>query len=219
MARGKPLFYFDKRLAAAYRKNPERFCLVGIDEAGRGPWAGPVVASAVILPPEFFDERLNDSKKISARARERLYQKITQSALWAVGVAEASVIDAQNILQATYAAMKSSLETLLARYAEIVPDLVAVDGRPAPGMGFPQLSVVRGDSKSAAIAAASVIAKVTRDGMMADFDRQYPHYGFARHKGYGTRLHREKLNQFGPSPIHRRSFSPVKDWNSSHAAG
>lgn len=213
-SKGSSLFYFDKRLTARFRKKGKRFCLVGIDEAGRGPWAGPVVASAVVLPESFYDSSLNDSKKCSLQTREFLYRKINKFAPWSVGIVKVPLIDRHNILQATYMAMKMALSGLLKKNPELSPDLVLVDGYPIPDLKLPQKSVVRGDSKSAVVAAASIMAKVYRDRLMAQFDKKYPQYGFARHKGYGTPHHQENLFRLGPCPIHRISFSPVRAvWN------
>lgn len=201
------LFYFDRRLISSIK---ERGCLVGIDEAGRGSWAGPVVAAAAVLHPDFLDPSLNDSKKLTPRLRLRLYHHLKKSAYWAIGVGQVPLIDSINILQATYRAMKNALNNLVDSNPHLTPDLVLVDGNPVPEMGFPQRAIVKGDSKSAAIAAASIIAKVSRDQMMVELDKKYPHYHFHKHKGYGTSLHLENLLRFGPSPIHRKSFSPIR---------
>lgn len=205
------LFHFDKKIISEVRQSDRDFYLVGIDEAGRGPWAGPVVAAAVVLMPDFFHPRLDDSKKCSLKLRRELYQKLKKSAYWAIGVGSVSVIDSHNILQATYRAMQTALKNLIRRHPRLIPDLVLVDGSRAPQMGFPQKTIVGGDSKSAAIAAASILAKVSRDQMMEKIDPFYPQYGFAKHKGYGTKLHRKNLFAFGPSEIHRKSFLPVRD--------
>ena len=207
--RGAPLFEFDKRLASTL-KDPLNSKIVGIDEAGRGPWAGPVVACAVLLPPKFFHADLADSKMIPAPKRARIHQDILGIALWALGVVEVDLIDSLNIWRATHLAMKKALDLLLSKYLEIKPDIVLVDGLPIPSLGnYKQRSIVKGDTLSASIAAASIIAKVERDKIMEQYDHDYPHYGFAKHKGYGTKYHQNKLLELGPSPIHRRSFSPV----------
>ena len=174
----------------------------GIDEAGRGPLAGPVCAAAVILPPDCRIEGLNDSKKLTAKRREALYDIITEQAL-AYGIAFASEqeIDEINILQATFLAMARAMEKLTPQ-----PELALIDGNRAKDFGLPVRTIVKGDSLSASIAAASILAKVTRDRLMEQYDEAYPQYGFAIHKGYGTKRHYEALREFGPSPIHRMTF-------------
>ncbi|MBI2118449.1 MAG: ribonuclease HII [Elusimicrobia bacterium] len=209
MERGKTLFYFDKKLATLSKNLSKKSCIIGIDEAGRGPWAGPVVASAICLSPDFFHPKLNDSKKCSPKLRLELYRHLQEKARWGLGVCEVEVIDSINILQATYRAMKTALEKLLLKHPEIKPDLILVDGRSIPNFKFRQKAIVKGDSKSAAIASASIIAKVERDKIMESLDKVYPQYGFARHKGYGTKIHQENLEKYGPCPIHRKSFAPV----------
>lgn len=182
----------------------EGFSLIcGVDEAGRGPLAGPVCAAAVILPPDLELEGLNDSKKLSEKRREALYPLICEQAL-AYGIAFASEqeIDELNILQATFLAMRRAVEQLGQK-----PDLALVDGNREPDFGdIPVRTIIKGDSRSANIAAASILAKVTRDRFMLEQDAVYPQYGFAVHKGYGTQKHYAALREFGPCPIHRRSF-------------
>ncbi len=182
----------------------EGFSLIcGVDEAGRGPLAGPVCAAAVILPPDLELEGLNDSKKLSEKRREALYPLICEQAL-AYGIAFASEqeIDELNILQATFLAMRRAVGQL-----GLKPDLALVDGNREPDFGdIPVRTIVKGDSRSANIAAASILAKVTRDRFMLEQDAVYPQYGFAVHKGYGTQKHYAALREFGPCPIHRRSF-------------
>ena len=182
----------------------EGFSLIcGVDEAGRGPLAGPVCAAAVILPPDLELEGLNDSKKLSEKRREALYPMICEQAL-AYGIAFASEqeIDELNILQATFLAMRRAVGQL-----GLKPDLALVDGNREPDFGdIPVRTIIKGDSRSANIAAASILAKVTRDRFMLEQDAQYPQYGFAVHKGYGTQKHYAALREFGPCPIHRRSF-------------
>ncbi len=174
----------------------------GVDEAGRGPLAGPVVAAAVILPQNYWLEKINDSKKINVTLREKLFDEIYQTALAvSVGIVSPEEIDRINILQATLCAMQKAVERL-----SVQPDVVLVDGRDAPELSVPCKAIIKGDSLSFTIAAASIIAKVTRDRMMQQYDLQYPQYGFAKHKGYGTRDHRERIMRFGASPIHRKSF-------------
>lgn len=174
----------------------------GVDEAGRGPLAGPVVAGAVILPRDCEILWLNDSKKLGARKREELYDVIMEKAV-AVGVGCASPerIDEINILQATYEAMRQAVERLSVRPRILLNDAVTI-----PGIEIEQVPIVKGDAKSLSIAAASVIAKVTRDRLMMEYDKEMPEYGFAAHKGYGSAAHIEALKKFGPSSIHRRSF-------------
>ena len=180
--------------------------VAGVDEAGRGPLAGPVVAAAVILDPAVRIEGLADSKRLSAGRRAVLDHEIRERALsFAVARVGAAVIDAINILQATMQAMREAVDGL-----DISPDEVLVDGNRCPALPCPARAVVRGDVSVAAISAASILAKVARDREMIEMDRRYPQYGFARHKGYGTRAHREALLRFGPSPIHRASFAPVR---------
>ena len=179
------------------------FALVcGVDEAGRGPLAGPVCAAACILPAGLTIDGLNDSKKLSEKRREALYGQITESALaWAVCLADETVIDEINILQATFRAMRGAVERLPLR-----PDLCLVDGNRDPGLGLPTRTVVKGDASCASVAAASILAKVTRDRLMVEYDARYPGYGFAVHKGYGTRAHYSAVAELGLCPIHRRSF-------------
>ena len=180
--------------------------IAGIDEAGRGPLAGSVYASAVVLPRGFIPLGINDSKKLSPRVRERLHQQLTSEpdVLWAVAKKNAAEIDELNILRATHAAMKVAWELLEPR-----PDHVLIDGLPVPQFPCPQTALVGGDAISLSIAAASIIAKVERDREMEEMDRLYPEYGFAKHKGYPTAEHFAKLRLHGPCPIHRRSFAPV----------
>jgi len=180
--------------------------VAGVDEAGRGPLAGPVVAAAVILDPGNPIDGLKDSKRLSAAQRETLYDQIQQRALgWAVGLADVQEIDRINILQATLAAMQRAVEAL-----QPAADYVLVDGNQLPRLACPAEAIVRGDSKVAAISAASIIAKVTRDRLMIELDGVYPGYGLARHKGYPSRMHIEALERLGVTPVHRRSYAPVR---------
>ena len=180
----------------------EASAICGVDEAGRGPLAGPVVAAAVILPADCEILYLNDSKKVTERRRNRLYDEITRKAVsYGVGVVDHETIDDINILQATYEAMRQAVRQL-----SIMPDLLLNDAVTIPGVPMPQVPIVRGDQKSVSIAAASILAKVTRDRMMVEYDRIYPGYGFAQNKGYGTAQHIEALRRLGPCPIHRRTF-------------
>ena len=176
--------------------------LCGVDEAGRGPLAGPVYAAAVILPRGLVIDGLNDSKKLSEKKRERLFDQIREQAL-AYGIARAEVeeIEALNILGATFLAMNRAIEAL-----GRTPDLALIDGNRNTGIQVLSRTVVKGDAKCADIAAASILAKVSRDRYMLQMAEQYPEYHFEQHKGYGTRLHYEALRQYGPSPIHRLSF-------------
>jgi ribonuclease HII len=177
----------------------------GMDEAGRGPWAGPVVAAAVILDPDSIPAGLNDSKKLSEAKREMLFPLITATAQVGIGEASAAEIDALNILGATHLAMQRALHGLAVR-----PDLALIDGNRAPPLSIPCQTLVRGDGKSLSIAAASIVAKVTRDRIMRQQDARHPGYGFSSHKGYGTATHASALALLGPCPEHRRSFAPVR---------
>ena len=188
--------------------------VAGVDEAGRGPLAGPVVAAAVIIQPEFLQREqrgqlnlLTDSKKITAKRRDLFFDLLTQLPEAEIGVACVDVeeIDAVNILQATHRAMARALAQL-----QPLPALALIDGLPVAGLPCASRAIVKGDAQSLLIAAASVIAKVTRDRLMLELDAVYPEYGFARHKGYGTRDHLQALRKQGPCPIHRRSFAPVR---------
>ena len=184
------------------RMYEEQGLVCGVDEAGRGPLAGPVAAAAVILPKDCRILYLNDSKKLSAARREALYEEICQKAVaYGVGLASAEEIDELNILQATYLAMKRALDQLSQSPAVLLDDAGTI-----PGVTIPQVPIVKGDAKSLSIAAASVLAKVTRDQIMTACDPIFPEYGFARHKGYGTAAHIEALRTFGPCSMHRRTF-------------
>jgi ribonuclease HII len=178
----------------------------GIDEAGRGALAGPVVAAVAILPERFRHKKLRDSKQLAPELREEIYGEITRTGdiVWAIGVVDHAEIDALNILRATHKAMRAAITAL----AE-PPDHVLIDGLPVHPFPLPQTAIVEGDCLSLSIAAASVIAKVTRDMMMREFCTRFPEYCFSQHKGYGTELHLMKLHAHGPCPIHRRSFEPV----------
>lgn len=174
----------------------------GIDEAGRGPLAGPVCAAAVILPEGCEIEGINDSKKLTEKKREALYDVIIEKALaYGIATADEKEIDEINILQATYLAMNRAFKKL-----SIKPDMALVDGNRDPKLGVPTQTIVKGDARSMSIAAASILAKVTRDRFMLEMDKKYPEYQFAKHKGYGTKLHYEMLTEYGPSEIHRMSF-------------
>lgn len=176
--------------------------LCGIDEVGRGPLAGPVVAGAVILPKDCQILYLNDSKKLTARRRELLYDEIMEKAVSVgIGVVSQKVIDDINILQATYEAMRQAVGKL-----SVCPDILLNDAVTIPGLPQKQVPIIKGDAKSLSIAAASVVAKVTRDRMMETLDTKYPEYGFASNKGYGSKAHMDALREYGPCPIHRRTF-------------
>lgn len=176
--------------------------IAGVDEAGRGPLAGPVCAGACILPRDAEILYLNDSKKLSEKRRESLFAEIKEKALsWGVGLVGPERIDEINILNATYEAMREALSQL-----NPPADFVLVDAVHISDIETPQVGIVKGDAKSVSIAAASVLAKVTRDHLMIEYDAKYPEYGFAKHKGYGTAAHYEALLRYGPSPIHRKSF-------------
>ena len=177
--------------------------ICGVDEAGRGPLAGPVCAAAVILPPDLEIQGLNDSKKLTEKKREALYDVITEQAVaYGIAMSSESEIDEINILQATFLAMKRAVESMA-----IKPDFVLIDGNREPDLGdLPLRTIVKGDSRSANIAAASILAKVTRDRYMVKLDEEYPQYGFAVHKGYGTQKHYTALREYDSCPAHRKSF-------------
>ena len=176
--------------------------VAGIDEAGRGPLAGPVVAAAVILPKDIFLPFLNDSKKVTEKRRDVLFDQIKQEALaYGIGIASNALIDEINILQATYEAMREAISKL-----NKTPDILLVDAVHIPGINIKQVGIVKGDAKSVNIAAASILAKVTRDRLMLEYDKIYPEYGFASNKGYGTAKHIEALKAYGACDIHRRTF-------------
>ena len=178
----------------------------GVDEAGRGPLAGPVVAAAVILDPQYPIVGLADSKKLSAKARNKLYPQICQYArAWYIASASVEEIDRLNILQATMLAMQRAVAGLAVR-----PEMALIDGNRCPTLAMPAQAIVRGDSKVAAISAASILAKVYRDQLLLELHDEFPQYGFADHSGYPTVQHREALKIYGVSPHHRRSFAPVK---------
>ncbi len=181
--------------------------VAGVDEAGRGCLAGPVVAAAIILNPNAIPAGLDDSKKLNASTRERLHSALVDQdgcIAYAVGIVDANTIDRINILEASREAMRQAVTSLIPQPAHVL-----IDGLPVPDFPLPATALAGGDGLSLSIAAASIIAKVTRDRMMVDYDKQFPGYGFARHKGYATREHRDSLRHHGPCPIHRRSFAPV----------
>ncbi|MBA2125809.1 ribonuclease HII [Hyphomicrobium methylovorum] len=179
--------------------------VAGVDEAGRGPWAGPVVAAAVILNPEKIPANIDDSKALDEESRAWLYRRIMKVAIVGVGIADVDRIDRENILGATLWAMAQAIEQLSEQ-----PKLVLIDGDKTPRTTMPARAIVKGDAKCLSIAAASIIAKVTRDNLMRDHARNYPGYGFERHKGYGTPEHQAAINKLGVTVLHRRSFKPVQ---------
>lgn len=178
-------------------------CICGVDEAGRGPLAGPVCAAAVILPEGAVIEGLDDSKKLTEKKREKLYDIIKETAVaYSVAYGTLEEIESVNILEATYLAMNRAIEGL-----NVKPDFALIDGNRVPrGINIPCETIVKGDSKSMSVAAASVLAKVTRDRLMLEYDKKYPEYNFKKHKGYGTKEHTELIKQYGPCEIHRPSF-------------
>lgn len=177
-------------------------CVCGIDEAGRGPLAGPVVAASVVFERGTVIEGLDDSKKLSEKKREALFDEITQKAVdYSITISTEKEIDEINILQATFKAMRAAVSSL-----KIKPDMALVDGDKLPGLEIDSEAIVKGDSKSTAIAAASILAKVTRDRIMLELDEVYPQYGFAKHKGYPTKLHYQMIKEYGISDVHRLSF-------------
>ena len=197
------LFEFETKASHQGFKN-----IAGIDEAGRGPLAGPVVAAAVIFPSQVNIPGLNDSKKLSTKKRAELFPKIQEiSVSYGVAVVGQKVIDKINILQAARLAMKQAVETL-----KITPGLLLIDGNQKIDSTLNQWAIVKGDSRSLSIAAASVLAKVTRDRIMDDYHKLYPQYEFNRHKGYGTKLHRNLIQEHGPCPIHRNTFKGVAEY-------
>jgi ribonuclease HII len=204
------LLHFEKELWA---KGIER--IAGIDEAGRGPLAGPVITAAVLFDRSFLESEkagvfssLTDSKQLTPVQRERFFSLLTgePSIQIGIGAAEAEEIDSINILNATHRTMFRALVSLPS-----LPDYVLVDGLPVPNLPCSSMAIVKGDARSLSIAAASVIAKVTRDRLMVELDKQYPKYGFKRHKGYGTTMHIKALLEYGPLPVHRKSFAPVAE--------
>ncbi len=190
-------FEFEKQAMA------DGFKLVcGIDEAGRGPLCGPVCAAAVILPVDCEIDGINDSKKLSEKKREALFDVIKEKAVaWSVAMVDAKTIDEINILQATFTAMRNAVDGL-----SVKPDAALIDGNQKPGLNIEQRTIVKGDAKSASIAAASILAKVSRDRYMKKLDEKYPEYKFSQHKGYGTKLHYEMIEEYGICPEHRKTF-------------
>lgn len=200
------LLYYERRLEASGCR-----VIIGIDEAGRGPLAGPVVAAAAALRDFSFSNRIDDSKKLTPRQRDAAFLEITGKADYGIGIVNEQIIDSVNILEASKLAMQEALRDLLYRMSggKKEPAHALVDGDMKIDLSVPHTCIVRGDSRSLSIACASIIAKVTRDRIMAIYDAVYPQYGFARHKGYPTGAHREAISRCGPSVIHRRSFAGV----------
>ena len=195
----------------AYEYEAEKqgyLCIAGVDEAGRGPLAGPVVAAAVVLPHPDALVGLNDSKKLSARQRERLFVEIRkQCTSYGIGIVDHETVDDINILQASLLAMKQAVEQM-----DVRAELLLIDGNRGIDSKIDQKTIIGGDAICGSIAAASILAKVTRDAIMQDYHVEYPQYEFGRHKGYGTALHRERIRQHGPCPIHRKTFKGVKEF-------
>ncbi|MCI9000319.1 MAG: ribonuclease HII [Clostridia bacterium] len=187
-----------------YEKHPEVRYICGIDEAGRGPLAGPVVVASVIMPRDSMIEGVNDSKKVSEKKREALYDKIIEEAVsYGIGVIDQKEIDERNILEATKTGLTTSLKEL-----SVKPDVILVDAlKGIDTLGIPYQSIIKGDALCYSISAASILAKVTRDRMMRQWDEIYPQYGFEKHKGYGTKAHIEAIKEYGLCPIHRKSFT------------
>ena len=198
------MLHFERQYAAQGCKR-----IAGIDEAGRGPLAGPVVAAVCILPEGCSFQGLNDSKQVLEVDRERLFEEITEQCEFAIGIVDNSEIDRFNILKATFFAMGKALSQL-----KTPPDLILIDGHLAPSFGVLTVPIVKGDGRSYSIAAASILAKVTRDRIMVKLHAQYPQYGFLGHKGYGTPEHLEAIKVYGPCAIHRKSFEPIKGLSS-----
>lgn len=190
------LKYENEARAAGYSR------ILGVDEAGRGPMAGPLVVGGVIFPEDFYDERINDSKKLTEKKREALYDLIIENALaYQIEVLSVEEVDTLNVYEASRTGMKRIVESL-------EPDFTLSDAMPLGDI--PHLSIIKGDAKSLSIGAASILAKVTRDRIMKEYGKQYPEYGFEKHKGYVTKAHKEALEEYGVTPIHRKSFAPVQ---------
>ena len=190
------LKYENEAIGAGYSR------ILGVDEAGRGPMAGPLVVGGVIFPEDFYDDRINDSKKLTEKKREALYDLIIENALaYQIEVLSVEEVDTLNVYEASRTGMKRIVESL-------EPDFTLSDAMPLGDI--PHLSIIKGDAKSLSIGAASILAKVTRDRIMKEYGKQYPEYGFEKHKGYVTKVHKEALEKYGVTPIHRKSFAPVQ---------
>lgn len=204
LERARQLYEYDETERRLHR------CIVGVDEVGRGPMAGPVVAAAVILPPKPLINGIDDSKKLPPKKRERLFDVILDTCLaFGIGIRSSRFVDQRGIVEATHSAMRMAVLSLVGKGFQ--PDLILVDGYRISGLSFPQKALVRGDSTSASVATASIVAKVIRDRVMDRFETLYPGYGFEKHKGYCTASHRSIVKALGPCPIHRRSFAPVSN--------
>lgn len=194
------LVYEKKAYEAGYHH------IIGLDEAGRGPMAGPLVVAGVIFPPDFYDERINDSKKLTEKKREKLYELIIEKALaYHIEVISVEEVDELNVYRASQTGMIRCVQKI-----NVKPDYALSDAMPLKDV-IPHEAIVKGDAKSIFIGAASILAKVTRDHIMIDYAKIYPQYGFEKHKGYPTKAHKEALEKYGVTPIHRRSFAPVKE--------
>lgn len=194
-------FDFERRMIrSGYR------LIAGVDEAGRGPLAGPVVASAVILPTDRIIEGIADSKRLSAKRRKELFSQIMANSIVGIGAVSEAAIDDTNILRAALKAMEKAILNL-----PVSPDRILIDGQVGPNVPYPTTQIVKGDERCLSIAAASIVAKVIRDRMMAIYHKFYPRYGFSQHKGYPTSTHLTKIDRYGPSPIHRYTFRPVRE--------
>jgi len=200
------LFYYERKL-----KKKGYDLVIGVDEAGRGPLAGPVVAAAVALRASRFKNRIDDSKRLTASQREKAFQEIIKKSIFGIGIINEKIIDQVNILEATRLAMKQAVVALINKleYRRGKRIHILIDGNIKIDLDLPSTSIIKGDSKSKSIASASILAKVTRDKIMSLYDRLYPEYGFLKHKGYGTRMHKTTLSRFGPSLIHRATFCHV----------
>jgi len=200
------MLYYERK----FKKKGFKF-IVGVDEAGRGPLAGPVVSAAVLLKASNFSTRIDDSKKLSPCQRENAFPDIINNSVFGIGIVSEKIIDRINILEATRLSMQQAVTSLVKKLGNVGSKCIyiIVDGNMALDLTLPYTSIVKGDTKSKSIAAASILAKVTRDRIMLKYDKLYPEYGFAKHKGYPTREHREILKEIGPSRIHRKSFAGV----------
>lgn len=196
----KPLRLPNKHEKELHKRGYQQ--IAGVDEAGRGPLAGPVVAAACIIKKGLFFDGINDSKKLTAKKRQEFFDQLIEKTTYGIGIVEHTIIDEINILQATHLAMRKAIQNL-----PQIPEFILVDGWPVDFGNIPSQGIIQGESQEQLIAAASVLAKVTRDRIMLKYHELYPGYGFDQHKGYGTRLHKEALMKLGPSPIHRLTFS------------
>ena len=199
------MFYYERKLQSQGYN-----LIIGVDEAGRGPLAGPVVAAAVALKTKRFKNRVDDSKKLTPLARAKAFEEITGKAIFGIGIINEKIIDKVNIFVSTRMAMENAVSALLAKINAKENIHILVDGNLKLNIAHPVTNIIRGDSRSKSIASASILAKVTRDRIMVLYDKVFPQYGFAKHKGYPTKAHRMNLKKFGPSVIHRRSFAGVQ---------